>query len=307
MEQVKTVGLLTFLTLIFVFIGNYFGGQSGMLIALAFAGVMNFYAYYFSDKMVLSRYNAIEVDRYHASGLFEIVQRLTSKAGLPMPKLYIIPDEPSPNAFATGRNPQNAAVAVTQGLLDLLDKEEVEAVIAHELSHVKHYDILIGTIAATFAGAISFIANIMQFGAMFGGERDREEGGNPIVMLLLAIVLPMAAMVIQMSVSRSREYLADEGSARLTGHPEWLQNGLMKLENYAAQIPLRNANTSTAHMFIVNPLSGLNISMANLFRTHPTTQERIQRLEELKREIGSSGYTSTATKSKKYDRRYVRR
>lgn len=281
MEQVKTIGLLTFLTIIFVFIGNYFGGQGGMMMALVIAGAMNFYAYYFSDKMVLSHYNGIEVDRYHASGLFKIVQRLTAKAELPMPKIYIIPEQ-SPNAFATGRNPQNAAIAVTEGLLNLLNEKEVEAVIAHELSHVKHYDILIGTIAATFAGAISFIANIMQFGALFG-SRDRNT--NPIIMLLLAIVLPIAAMIIQMSVSRSREYMADEGAARLTGNPQWLQSGLRKLDAYAKQIPLEEASQTTAHMFIVNPLSGLNISMSDLFRTHPSTEERIRRLELLKREM----------------------
>lgn len=304
MEQVKTVGLLTFLTIMFVMIGSYFGGQNGMMIALLMAGVMNFYAYFYSDKMVLAHYNAVEVDRVHASGLFDIVERLTAKAGIPMPRIYIIPEQ-SPNAFATGRNPEHAAVAVTEGLLELLNEEEVEAVIAHELSHVRHYDILIGTIAATFAGAISFIANMMQWGAFFGGGRDREGGGNPIVMLLLAIVLPIAAMIIQMSVSRSREYLADEGAARLTGHPEWLQSALLKLENYAKGIPLQQADTTTAHMFIINPLSGKNISMADLFRTHPNTEERIARLEELKSELGS--FSSTNSNNIKYDRRFVRK
>ncbi len=304
MEWIKTVGLLTFLTVIFVMIGGYFGGQSGMMIALLMAGVMNFYAYFYSDKMVLAHYNAVEVDRAHASGLYDMIERLTIKAGLPMPKIYIIPED-SPNAFATGRNPEHAAVAVTEGLLNLLNEEEVEGVIAHELSHVRHYDILIGTIAATIAGAISFIANMMQWGAFFGGGREREEGGNPIVMLLLAIVLPIAAMIIQMSISRSREYLADEGAARLTGHPEWLQSALLKLENYAKRIPLSEADTTTAHMFIVNPLSGKNISMADLFRTHPSTEDRVARLEELKAELGT--FSSTNSNNIKYDRRFVRK
>lgn len=310
MEQIKTIGLLTFLTVIFVFIGNYFGGKSGMLIALAMAGAMNFYAYYFSDKMVLAHYQAVEVDRNSASGLYAIVERLTQRANLPMPKIYIVP-ESAPNAFATGRNPQNAAVAVTEGLLNLLSEQEIEGVLAHELSHVRHYDILIGTIAATFAGAISFIANIMQFGAMFG-SRDGERNGNPIMMLLLAIVLPIAAMIIQMSVSRSREYMADEGAARLTKHPEWLQSALRKLEAYAKQIPMPEATPATAHMMIINPFTKSNFSMSELFRTHPSTEDRIARLEGLRREFGNSSYeeettTTTSSNSKGYDRRYVRK
>lgn len=311
MEQIKTIGLLTFLTVIFVFIGNYFGGKSGMLIALAMAGAMNFYAYYFSDKMVLAHYQAVEVDRNSASGLYAIVERLTQRANLPMPKIYIVP-ESAPNAFATGRNPQNAAVAVTEGLLNLLSEQEIEGVLAHELSHVRHYDILIGTIAATFAGAISFIANIMQFGAMFG-SRDGERNGNPIMMLLLAIVLPIAAMIIQMSVSRSREYMANEGAARLTKHPEWLQSALRKLEAYAKQIPMPEATPATAHMMIINPFTKSNFSMSELFRTHPSTEDRIARLEGLRREFGNSSYeeetttTTTSSSSKGYDRRYVRK
>ena len=190
MERIKTVFLLTLLTLLLVWIGGVYGGQSGMLIALVFAGVMNFVSYFYSDKMVLSHYNAIEVTQKEAPGLYDIVQKLSLKANIPLPKIYIIPD-PTPNAFATGRNPQNAAVAVTEGLLELLDEEEVEAVLAHEISHVKHYDILIGTIAATIAGAIAFLANIMQFGAMFAG-RD-EERPNPFLMILLSIILPIPA------------------------------------------------------------------------------------------------------------------
>ncbi|DAB34004.1 MAG: heat shock protein HtpX [Sulfurospirillum sp.] len=308
MEQIKTVGLLTFLTVIFVFIGNYVGGQSGMLIALILAGAMNFYAYYFSDKMVLAHYKGVQVDRNSARGLYEMVERLSQRAGLPMPKVYIIP-EATPNAFATGRNPQNAAVAVTEGLLNLLSDEEVEGVIAHELSHVKHYDILIGTIAATFAGAISFIANMLQFGAMFG---NRERNGNPILMLIMAIVLPLAAMFIQMSVSRSREYMADEGAARLTKNPQWLQSALLKLEEYSQRMQFQEATPATAHMMIVNPFSKSNFSMSDLFRTHPSTQDRIARLESLKKEFGvSEDYRrdeqANYDTSNGYDRKYVRR
>ncbi len=283
MEAVKTVVLLTLMTLLMVWVGGIFGGTSGMLIALLIAGAMNFYAYYFSDKMVLAHYHAVEVDEQSAPGLIAIIRRLANKAGIPMPKVYIIP-EPVPNAFATGRNPSHAAVAVTEGLLDLLNEEEIEAVLAHELSHVRHYDILIGTVAATIAGAIAWIANIMQFGAFFGGGRD-EENPNPIVMIVLSIILPIAAGIIQMAVSRSREFEADAGAARLTGHPEWLESALLKLENYNRQGILPEATPETAHMFIVNPFTGKDISFANLFRTHPTTEQRIERLEEIRREI----------------------
>ncbi len=283
METVKTVILLTLLTLLMVWIGGIFGGQSGMLIALLIAGAMNFFSYFYSDKLVLSHYHAVEVDEKTAPGLIAIVRRLAIKAGLPMPKVYIIPEE-VPNAFATGRNPSHAAVAVTEGLLDLLNEEEIEAVLAHELSHVRHYDILIGTVAATIAGAIAWIANIMQFSAFFGGGRD-EESPNPIVMLILSIILPIAAGIIQMAVSRSREFEADAGAAYLTGHPEWLESALIKLENYNRQGILPEATPETAHMFIVNPFTGKDFSFANLFRTHPTTEERIERLEEIRREM----------------------
>lgn len=284
MESVKTIVLLTLMTLLMVWVGGIFGGIDGMLIALLIAAVMNFFSYFYSDKLVLAQYNAVEVDEHSAPGLIEIVRRLANKAGLPMPKVYIVP-EPIPNAFATGRNPSHAAVAVTEGLLDLLDEDEIEAVLAHELSHVHHYDILIGTIAATIAGAIAWIANIMQFGAFFGGGREEEDTPNPIIMILLSIILPIAAGIIQMAVSRSREFMADEGAARITGHPEWLQSALIKLENYNAQGLLPEATPETAHMFIINPFTGKDISFASLFRTHPTTEQRIERLEEIKREM----------------------
>ena len=282
MEQIKTVFLLTFLTVIFVFIGFSFGGSTGMLIAFLLAAGMNFYAYYYSDQQVLKHYDATPLeDSRHP--VYKITQRLTQKAGLPMPKVYLIPDH-TPNAFATGRNHQHAAVAVTMGLYEMLNEKELEGVIAHELSHIKHYDILIGTIAAVFAGAIAMIANMMQFGAMFGGNNNRQ-GSNPIMMIAMAILLPLAASLIQMTVSRSREFMADEGAAKMTGNPAGLQSALKKLENYARSgYQIHNATEQTAHMFIINPFSGLKSTLGNLFRTHPSTEDRIARLEELKKE-----------------------
>ena len=281
MEQLKTYALMVGLTLLFIWFGGMIAGQTGMIIAFLVAAGMNFYAYYYSDKQVLAHYDAIPVDESNAPGLYAIVRRLTQKAGLPMPKLYIIPD-PVPNAFATGRNYEHAAVAVTEGLLDLLDEEEIEGVIAHELSHVKHYDILIGSVAATIAGAISMLAN---FGMLFGGDRDR----NPIVTLALMIIMPLAATIIQMTISRSREFEADKGAALITGHPEWLQSALAKLDNYARRgAVIHDADPSTAHMFIVNPFAGVGSALGNLFRTHPTTEERIERLEEIKYQLRSN-------------------
>ena len=282
MEQIKTIFLLTFLTVLFVFIGYSFGGTNGMLIAFLIAGGMNFYAYYYSDQQVLKHYDAIILnDSKHP--VYKITQKLTQKTGLPMPKVYLIPDH-TPNAFATGRNYEHAAVAVTMGLYEMLNEKELEGVIAHELSHIKHYDILIGTIAAVFAGAIAMIANMMQFGAMFGG--NNKQGSNPIMMIVMAILLPLAASIIQMTVSRSREFMADEGAARMTGNPAGLQSALAKLENYTRSgHQVRNATEQTAHMFIINPFSGLNSTFGNLFRTHPTTEDRIVRLEELKNQI----------------------
>ena len=281
MEQVKTVFLLTLLTVLFVFIGFSFGGANGALIAFLMAAGINFYAYYYSDKQVLKHYNAVPIEDRN-NYIYIIVEKLTYKANLPMPKVYIIPDR-TPNAFATGRNYENSAVAVTQGLVDILNEEEIEAVLAHELSHIKHYDILIGTIAAVFAGAIAMIANFMQFSSMFGG--NNRQGVHPIVMILLAIVLPIAASIIQMTVSRSREFLADEGAARMTNNPSALQSALSKLEMYAKRGEIHEATEETAHMFIINPFSGRDIKFGNLFITHPTTEDRIARLEELKYEL----------------------
>ena len=283
MEQIKTVFLLTFLTVIFVFLGYSFGGTSGMLIAFLMAGGMNFYAYYYSDQQVLKHYDATPLEDIRHP-VYRITQRLTQKAGLPMPKVYLIPDH-TPNAFATGRDHNHAAVAVTMGLYEMLNEKELEGVIAHELSHIKHYDILIGTIAAVFAGAIAMIANMMQFGAMFNNSNDKQSS-NPIMMIVMAILLPLAASIIQMTVSRSREFMADEGAARMTGNPAGLQSALAKLENYARSgHEIHNATEQTAHMFIINPFSGLKSSFGSLFRTHPTTQDRISRLEELKKEF----------------------
>jgi len=282
MEQVKTVFLLTLLTVLFVFIGYSFGGTNGMLIAFLLAGGINFYAYYYSDKHVLKHYNATPIeDPSHP--VYRITQNLVKKVNLPMPKVYLIPDH-TPNAFATGRNHENAAVAVTMGLYEMLNEDELEGVIAHELSHIKHYDILIGTIAAVFAGAIAMIANVMQFSAMFGG--NNRQGAHPIVMIIMAIILPLAASIIQMTVSRSREYLADEGAARMTRNPSGLQSALAKLDNYAKRgYGINNATEQTAHMFIINPFSGKKSSFGDFFRTHPTTEDRIARLEELKYEF----------------------
>ena len=266
---------MTGLTLLFIWFGGMIAGQMGMIIAFVAAFGMNFYAYYYSDTQVLKHYNAIPVDHNSASGLYKIVFKLTQRADLPMPALYIIPEQ-QPNAFATGRNYENAAVAVTQGLLDLMTEEEVEAVIAHELSHIKHYDMLIGTVTATIAGAIAMLAN---FGMFFGGGRDRP---NFIVMIALMFIMPMAASIIQMTVSRNREYMADEGAAKMTGHPEWLQSALAKLDSYARGTSLPEADPQTAHMFIINPFTGRDMSMKQLFSTHPTTESRIERLEALK-------------------------
>ncbi len=281
MEQVKTVFLLTLLTVLFVFIGYSFGGTNGMLIAFLLAAGINFYAYYYSDKQVLKHYNATPIEDINHP-IYRITEKLVHKANLPMPKVYLIPDH-TPNAFATGRNHENAAVAVTMGLYEMLNEEELEGVIAHELSHIKHYDILIGTIAAVFAGAIAMIANIMQFSAVFGG--NNRQGVHPIVMILMAIILPLAASIIQMTVSRSREYMADEGAARITRNPAGLQSALSKLESYAKGHEVNNATEETAHMFIVNPFSGKKSSFGDFFRTHPTTEDRIARLEELKYEF----------------------
>jgi heat shock protein HtpX len=279
MNRLKTTLLLTLLTVLMVSMGSAMGGRSGAAFAFLMALGMNFFSYWFSDKIVLRMYSAREVTPAEAPDFHRLVERLAQRAGLPMPKVYIIPSE-SPNAFATGRNPSHAAVAATEGILRILTTEELEGVMAHELAHVQNRDILVSTIAATFAGAISMIGNMLQWGAMMGAGRDDDEGGAGLAgSLVMAIVAPIAAMLIQMAVSRSREYLADETGARICGHPRSLANALRKLDNASRMIPMQEARPATAHMFIVNPLTGGGL--ANLFSTHPPMEERIARLEAM--------------------------
>lgn len=281
MNRFKTAVLLTALTLLMVALGNAMGGRGGMIVAFMIACGMNIFSYWFSDKIVLRMYGAQEISEHDNPTFYGIVRRLASKAGMPMPKVYIIPSE-TPNAFATGRNLNHAAVAATQGIMRILSAEELEGVMAHELSHVAHRDILISTIAATLAGAISMIANMLQWGAIFGAGRDDEEGGGGMIgALAMAIIAPIAAMLIQMAVSRSREYMADEGGAKLCGRPLALAQALRKLDTASRMLPMHEARPATAHMFIVNPLTGGGI--AHLFSTHPPMEERIARLERMTR------------------------
>jgi len=278
-NTLKTALFLTVLTLLFMTVGGLLGGSSGMMLAFVLAFGMNMFSYWFSDKIVLKMYKAKEISETEAPELYNIVKRLTIKGNLPMPKVYII-QSPNPNAFATGRNPEHAAVAVTTGILKLLDNGELEGVLGHELAHVKGRDILIGTIAATFAGAIMMLANMAKWAMIFGGFRDNDNR-NPLGMIgvIVAMVLaPIAAMLVQMSISRSREYIADQRGATLSGNPLALASALEKISYGVKKAPL-NANQATAHMFIMNPLSGKK-NMANLFSTHPPVEERIRRLNE---------------------------
>lgn len=271
----KTALLLTSLTLLLMFIGRAFGGQNGMLLALAFAAVMNFISYFFSDKIALAVYRAQPVTREELPRAYNIVERLTQKIGIPMPKLYVIPNE-SPNAFATGRSPQHASVAVTHGILNLLTDEELEGVLAHELGHVNNRDILISSIAATIAGAITYVAHMGRWAMMFGGmDRDSRDRGGGLSALFMLIVAPIAAMLIQLAVSRSREYQADASGAHYTGNPYALASALSKVDAYSRRVPMA-ASPSTAHLFIVQPLLGMNFG--SLFSTHPPIAKRIERL-----------------------------
>jgi heat shock protein HtpX len=280
MNTIKTALLLGALTGLLMLIGGYFGGQQGVIIAFIFAMVMNFGSYWFSDKIVLRMYKAQEVSEGQAPELYSIVKDLALKASIPMPKVYIVPGD-APNAFATGRNEAHAVVAVTEGILKILNREELEGVIAHELTHIKNRDILIGSIAATIAGAIVMLAHMAQWAAIFGGvSRDRdEEGGGIFGLIIMAILAPLAATLIQMAISRSREYLADDGGAQISRKPYGLASALEKLSSASKAIPM-NANPSTAHMFIVNPLTGR--SMMNLFSTHPPIEERVARLRGMR-------------------------
>jgi len=276
-NALKTALLLGLLTGFMILVGDWLGGQRGMYLALGLAAVMNFVSYFFSDKIALMTYRAQPVTREQLPRVYEVVERITQRQGLPMPKIYVIPTE-SPNAFATGRNPSHASVAVTQGILNLLDDEELEGVLAHELGHVRNRDILISSIAATLAGAITILARMAYWGALFGGfgGRDREDrGGGGLGALFMLILAPIAAMLIQLAVSRSREYAADATGAHFTGNPYALARALQKLDEYSKRVPMV-ASPSTAHLFIVQPLLGVNF--ASLFSTHPPIRKRIERL-----------------------------
>ena len=279
-NQLKTTLLLAGLTGLILIIGQYFGGSNGLVIAFIFAVIMNFGSYWFSDKIVLSIYRAKEISPSEYPRIYNIVAKLTQSAGIPMPKIYLIPTD-SPNAFATGRNPEHSAVAVTQGILQILNDEELEGVLAHELAHIKNRDILISSIAATLAGVIMMLASFARWAAIFGGfsrDSEEEDGGGIFGLIFMAILAPIAATLIQMAISRSREYLADSRGANFAKNPLGLANALEKLNHASRKIPLE-ANPATSHMFIVNPLSGG--SFVNLFSTHPPIEERIKRLKSM--------------------------
>ena len=279
-NTLKTTFFLAVLSVLFIFIGSVVGGQNGATMALIMAGVMNIGAYWFSDKIVLAMYRARQVTEKEAPELFSVVRELTMRASLPMPKVYIM-DNPAPNAFATGRNPEHSAVAVTTGILSLLSRDELAGVVAHELAHIKNRDILISTVAATIAGAISYISHMASWGLMFGGGRRDSEDRNPfgsVIAVAVMILAPIAAMLIQMAISRSREYRADESGAAICGNPLSLAGALKKLHAGTRRIPME-ANPATAHMFIVSPLTGGG--MLSLFSTHPPIEERIARLEAI--------------------------
>lgn len=280
MNNLKVWLLMGALSIILVLIGGAVGGRSGAMLFFLISLGMNFFSYYFSDKMAIKMTRSVPVSEEEAPELYDMVRRLSQRAGMPMPRLYLTPS-PQPNAFATGRNPANSAVAVTEGLLHLLNRSELEGVLAHELAHIKNRDVLVGTIAAAFAGAITMIANVIQWGAIFGmGRGDDEEGGGSfLASIALAIIAPIAAMIIQMAISRSREYMADETGARIAGNSGGLSNALLKLESAAHRIPMQ-VNPAASHLFIINPLSGE--SVARLFSTHPPIRDRVDRLSRVR-------------------------
>jgi len=285
MNTLKTAVLMALLGGIMVAIGGGIGGQSGATIMLVIAVGMNFFTYWFSDSMVLNSYNAREIQRGDSPELYGMVEKLAEKADLPMPRLYVI-DSGEPNAFATGRNPEHAAVAVTTGIMRVLNYNELSGVIAHELSHVKHRDILISTIAATFATVISWIAQMAQFAAIFGNRSDDDEGGGILGSLVTMIVAPIAASLIQMAISRSREYDADKSGGEICGNPNYLADALQKIEYYALNMPpMAAATPATSHLFIVNPFEGVAGTVQKLFSTHPPTSERIAKLQNQAREM----------------------
>jgi heat shock protein HtpX len=280
-NQLKTTVLLAALTVLIVLFGRMFGGNQGMVIAFIFAMIMNFGSYWFSDKIVLAMYRAKELTPNEAPKIHQLVAELAQRGGIPKPRIYLIPSE-TPNAFATGRNPEHAVVAVTQGIVRLLNDDELKGVLAHELGHVRNRDILIGSIAATLAGVVMMLASIARWGAIlgFGGGNDDEGGGgNILVLIVMSIVAPLAAVLIQMAISRSREYLADETGARLAENPRSLASALEKLAQASKRIPMQEAKPATAHMFIVNPLSGGGF--ASWFSTHPPVEERVRRLRAM--------------------------
>ncbi|UCG14799.1 MAG: zinc metalloprotease HtpX [Deltaproteobacteria bacterium] len=279
-NQLKTTVLLAALTVLIVLIGRMFGGNQGMMIAFVFAMIMNFGSYWFSDKIVLTMYRAQELTPSEAPEIHRMVEDLAQRGGLPKPRIYMIPSE-TPNAFATGRNPEHAVVAVTHGIIRLLEPDELRGVLAHELAHVKNRDILIGSIAATLAGVVMMLASMARFAAIFGfgGRDDDNGGGNILALIALSILGPIAAMLIQMAISRSREYLADATGAKLSGHPRSLASALEKLASASQRMPMQQATPATAHIFTVSPLSGGGI--ATLFSTHPPIEERVRRLREM--------------------------
>jgi heat shock protein HtpX len=281
-NNLKTAFLLTAMTVFVVLVGQALGGRNGAVMALCLAAAMNFFSYFFSDKMAIFSSGAQPVSREQLPRVYQIVERLCAKTGLPMPKIFVIPTG-SPNAFATGRNPDHASLAVTAGILDLLNDDELEGVLAHELGHVRNRDILISSIAATFAGAVTILARMAGYAAMFGGGRDRDrDGGGVISAIAMMILAPIAAMLIQMAVSRSREYQADATGAHFTGNPGALASALKKIETYAARVPMQ-VSPATAHMYIIQPLLG-GISFGSMFSTHPPTAERIARLMGMRAE-----------------------
>lgn len=279
MYHLKTFLLMAILTVVLVVFGGVLGGESGLIMAFGFALILNFFSFWFSDKLAIKMTKSRPLTEEEAPKLHKIIKDLSEKAGLPMPKVYVTPSS-QPNAFATGRNPKNSAIALTEGIIRLLDKDELEGVIAHELSHIKNRDTLISTLAAVMAGALAFMARIGRFRMIFGGRRNSSGGGLAMLVQILAIIFaPLAALVVKMAISRTREYKADESAARITGNPDGLANALRKMERQAKGNPME-VNEATSHMFIINPLSGEG--MTKLFSTHPTTEDRIEKLEGLK-------------------------